>query len=323
MSTRCKSNTQVFNALSDTLVYNDSITSSNLIIKDDSDEFFKNLQAVDVAIQMKDDFLINNPNYVSVYKKHLTTQVSNFTKDDQDFLNKVYQKVLINIKKIQPAFNIDLSVSKIKPDHYGKDVFYTRGSVIFFPESIFKEKNEKKILSIFLHELWHIISEQNPDLKEKMYKLIGFYKHGYPVTFPSKLEKMMLSNPDGGDRSYAMKLNNEKWLLPLIRSNQDRFNNSKPVFYDYLQFDVFYLNDKGIVEVNADLSSTVSNEDNMEFFQKIKDNTQYIIHPDEILADNFMLAVLAENTNAYENFSVDGQKLLKEVINLIKVQNKN
>lgn len=319
----CKSKHEVFASLSDTLIYNDSIRSSLLITRDDNDDFFKNLQALDVAIQMKDNQLLENPNYVAIYKKHLKSQVSNFNQDDKVFLNAVYKKVLSHLKNIQPSLNIKLSVSKIKPQHYGNDVFYTRGEVIFLPENIFIEKNEKKLVSIFLHELWHIISEQQPDLKEKMYKLIGFHKHGRKVVLPAKLEKLMLSNPDGGDRSYGMKLNNGKWLLPLISSNQNGFNNAKPVFYDYLQFDVFYINAQGMVEVNDDLSSTVSNEDNMEFFQKIKDNTQYIIHPDEIVADNFMLAVLAENTNDYKNFSDDGQKLLKEVINLIKVRNNN
>ncbi len=117
VSTSCKSNTQIADVLSDTLVFNDSITSSRLIVKDDNDDFFKNLQSIDVAIQMKDNLLLNNPNYISIYKKHLTNQVSNFTKDDKDFLNKVYQKVVTNLKVIKPSLNVDLSVSKIKPDH--------------------------------------------------------------------------------------------------------------------------------------------------------------------------------------------------------------
>jgi len=67
-----------------------------------------------------------------------------------------------------------------------------------------------------------------------------------------------------------------------------------------------------------DGESSLSIEHNADFFKKIKDNTQYIIHPDEIMADNFMMAVIANKDETYEGFSEEGTALLKEVIEILK-----
>jgi hypothetical protein len=54
------------------------------------------------------------------------------------------------------------------------------------------------------------------------------------------------------------------------------------------------------------------------FFTKIKDNTQYIIHPDEIMADNFMFAVLAFSNDDYNRFSGTGKVLIKELLTILR-----
>ncbi|MEY3421126.1 MAG: hypothetical protein RIR48_1415, partial [Bacteroidota bacterium] len=54
------------------------------------------------------------------------------------------------------------------------------------------------------------------------------------------------------------------------------------------------------------------------FFTKIKDNTQYIIHPDEIMADNFMLAVLAFSNNEFDRFSENGASLLFDLLRVLQ-----
>jgi hypothetical protein len=287
-------------------------------VKDDNDGFYTKIQPIDVAIQLKDNAILGDNDYINTYKKYLQTQVSNLSDEDIAFMNIVNENVKLFIKKINPNLELNYSISKIKNGHYGDDVFYTRGNVIYFPENIFKEKNVDKITSITLHEIWHILSEQNPSLKAEMYKLIGFIKHNLSLSIPTTLRSSLLTNPDGGDYAYAIKLDNGRWLLPLIRSNQSKYNSNKKAFFDYLQFDVYYINHQGIVEVDKDNSSTVSVNDNAVYFSNIKDNTQYIIHPDEIIADNFMLSILAENKNEWSNFSKGGQELMKNIIVILK-----
>ena len=55
----------------------------------------------------------------------------------------------------------------------------------------------------------------------------------------------------------------------------------------------------------------------ISFFDQIKFNTQYIIHPDEILADNFM--ILAMHKKYPDRYSLDeqGLALLEQIKNTL------
>ena len=51
-----------------------------------------------------------------------------------------------------------------------------------------------------------------------------------------------------------------------------------------------------------------------DFFRQITDNTGYIIHPDEIIADNFVFVMLNQRKGGSKReFSEDGTALLKKI----------
>ena len=51
-----------------------------------------------------------------------------------------------------------------------------------------------------------------------------------------------------------------------------------------------------------------------DFFRQITDNTGYIIHPDEIIADNFVFVMLNQQEDGLKKeFSEDGTALLKKI----------
>ena len=54
------------------------------------------------------------------------------------------------------------------------------------------------------------------------------------------------------------------------------------------------------------------------FFDQIKYNTQYIIHPDEVLADNFMILALSKrDPSSLDDFDEAGKELLKKIENAL------
>ena len=55
----------------------------------------------------------------------------------------------------------------------------------------------------------------------------------------------------------------------------------------------------------------------MNIYKQIKDNTGYIIHPDEILADNFMFAMMYDNNMLTTNFSEQGVFLIQGIQKLL------
>ena len=300
-------------------IFLDSIAASKAIVIDDNEHFFAKINALDVSIQMKDASLTQENNYLNRYQNHLKKEVSNFSETEKTFLTEVLSAAEAVIQKTNKSLLPKYKVAKIKTGHYGEGVYYTRGEVIYVPDNIFIDRKLEVQVPIMIHELWHVISEMRPDIKEELYGLIGFKKHNLKIQYPPQLEKVRLTNPDGADDNYAVFLPDGKLAIPLILSDKNHFQADKKHFMSYLKFDLYGLDANGKIECGQNSQSLLSAAQNAAFFALIKDNTQYIIHPDEIIADNFMLATLANDKDEYSKFTPEGKKLINAIIKALKM----
>ncbi|MBK8370955.1 MAG: hypothetical protein IPL20_06185 [Saprospiraceae bacterium] len=317
-----KNNTQV---TSKYFVFTDSIRASELIIKDDVEGYFNSLSVADMSIQMKQKSpSLDREKSLLLFKNFIKTQVSNWSVSEKEVLGKSMEEAEKILKKIHPQILPKISLIKIKTGHFGDHVYYTRGNHICIPENIFKDYDPEINLPIILHEIFHIISKNNPSYRDKMYSLIEFEKLSSPPVLSEVLSKKLLTNPDGVTQQYFISLENEgqtKKVIPLITSKLKEFNPGFPNFFDYLEFDLFpvyFKNNTWYVECDAEGNTTLPLKSTPQFFTKIKDNTQYIIHPEEIMADNFMLAALYHHNGKGEKFSKDGKTLIEKVLSVTK-----
>ena len=305
-----------------------SIEASRMIISDDKDGFFESISAADIQIQMKRIQGFSSRNEaIEHYRSYLTTQVSNWTSADQIAISAVIKSAIEKINLLSSGIVPDtIKLIKIKTGHYGEDVYYTRGKSILIPENIFADFEAEKQLPVMLHEIFHIISRYNQGFRDTMYKMIGFERAGKKILLPKKLNEVLLTNPDGVSQTHIISLNdrnsNIKHAIPLITSKYKGFRSDWPAFFDYLNFDLYEVEEDGagnlIVKINESGSTTLQLDFSPSFFTKIRDNTQYIIHPEEIMADNFMLAVLANSKDDFSKFSPKGKILIEQVIGTLK-----
>ncbi len=291
----------------------DSLHAAQIIIVEDKDIYFEKLQTLELSIQMKNELGFSNRNQaVDSLKRYLQTQVNDFSKEDKIFIDSVFTTAKTMIKALYPSIMPDtIQLIMIKPGFFGEGVYFTRGKTIFFPKGVFEAKNFQKELTTMVHEIWHVISRLNPDLRNKTYPLIGFERHGKKLTMPVNLEKRLIINPDASFNDFAIDLNGTL-AIPLLTSKFSKYTKDNPNFFDYIDFNLYQINKdnsvgtKGILDERTDV-----------FFQKIKDNTSYIIHPEEIIAENFQLLVFANYEGKYDKFSTEGKELimrLKEVL---------
>lgn len=327
----CRLNKDTKSLISDKpalVIFLDSIKASQAIVGDDIDGFFDQLSALEIQIQMKrNQPFVNREEAISAYKKFIATEVSDWNTEDKQIMQWMFQKVKSLCDTLSPRiFPANIRLIKVKTNHYGKDVYYTRGNNILIPENIFPVTDTSRQIPVMIHEVFHLLSRYNPNIRNDFYNFIGFKKADKPVKLNPVLEKILLTNPDGVTFQYLMEIESSldgKKAVPLITSKFNQFKPSNPAFFDYLNFDLYELRDKGnYYEVLSDASgkSTMPLKNTPVFFTKIKDNTQYIIHPDEIMADNFMLALLAYNKGEYGKFSKDGRNLIDKVIERLKMQ---
>jgi hypothetical protein len=312
----------------------DSIAASNAIITDNTDQYFEKVTVLDMSIQMKRPVngLEDRSQILEYYRSFLQTEVLNFTEQEKTSLKKVMIRALNLCNSLSPELVPGpVKLIKTKGNHYGAGAFYTREKCIIIPQSDLTFFDEERMLGTLLHELSHIITRYSPQLQDDLYQTIGFEKlipDETKLTIPEPLKIKLLSNPDGLDKNHAIRLvkPNGKliWALPLTYSSYKNYTADIPVFFGYLQFQLFELetSESGTFKVltKPDGQSTLHLQNFPGFFEKITDNTEYIIHPDEIIADNFYLMIFASNNIAglsRNNFSKEGQALMKKIKTVI------
>jgi|APTNR8051073442_1049403.scaffolds.fasta_scaffold02053_6 hypothetical protein len=288
------------------LLFMDSLQAAKAIVKDDAEHFFEQISMLDIAIQLK--FISKHQRtretFLQEYRFYLQDDVRAFTKPEKELLREVLGEAFRLCRQLSPALVPDtLGLIKTPGKHYGPSVFYTRERNIIIPQSDLSEPDRPELLRVMLHELFHIYSRYHPKQRRDLYALIGFRPlpgGRAALRFPPELEESLLTNPDGINVAYAIRLphptRSEVQAIPLIRSRYPAFDPAIREFFPYLQFDLYAIRQKSdrtfVVLSRSDGSSTLSEIEKQGFYEQIGDNTDYIIHPDEILADNFALLAL-------------------------------
>lgn len=297
----------------------DKTESAQLILKDDVEHFFDKLSRLEMDIQMKDTQKLTYDERKALFLPFIASETMNFDSTEQVMISSVMDSALLLVDRLNPKLLSEtIQLIKINTNHYGPSVYYTRENGIYIPKDALAKGNKDELLAVMLHEIAHIISRSDIKLKHNLYDQIGFRPLNKDVVYPEAVKERILINPDGVNDDFYIpvkdkKTNEEYRVIPIITSDKDSYRLSSPAFFDYLKFDLYALDESGKVMATENGSSTLKMDEVEGFFEEIEDNTGYIIHPDEIIADNFMLLILAIEKDDYENFSPEGMILLNDI----------
>ena len=305
-----------------------------MILKDDVEQFFDKITALDMMLQLKQNYPANtaHQNILEDYKAFLQKDVEDFTAEETANIESIFAKLYPVCKELAPSIiPKELKLIKTKGQHYGDGVYYTRENCIIIPKNELENFNPDAFAEVMLHELAHIYTRYHPKKRAALYRLIGFEKLNVSqneLLIPEELSKKILLNPDGIDYSYAVALKNETdssfLSIPIISANTSGFQQEKPHFFEYLQFHLYpvrEINNQGFQVLYEENDYPIINPYyRTDFLKQITDNTDYIIHPDEIIADNFKLLFLSKTRLPKYNrdrLSKEGQALLKAIEQVI------
>ncbi len=311
----------------DKLLFLDSLQATQAITTDPQEKFFEKIAALDMSIQMRRNYSsqVSRDSILRDYQTFLKREVLSFSREEKTFIEKIFSDIFYSLDSICPAvFPKQLGFIKTHGNHYGSSVYYTRDHYIIIPKYALESPSHQGFRAIMLHELFHVYSRLNPKKRAELYALIGFrpLAKGSELMMSDSLQKRLLLNPDGIDPGWVISLQTDKgnqiFAIPLILSKQLQYNSAQPSFFSYLQFDLYQiqppLSRLAKVEALADGRSTINWLEIPDFRKQIGDNTDYIIHPDEILADNFMHWVhTKEQPGQREQFSAEGRALLHQI----------
>ncbi|MEK6256972.1 MAG: hypothetical protein AABP62_00005, partial [Planctomycetota bacterium] len=183
----------------------------------------------------------------------------------------------------------------------GKDeanAAYTRGAAILLPTERVQKLKGDSLDRLLLHELFHVLSRHSPELRRDLYRIIGF-EVCEPIALPPSLADLKLTNPDAplidcriqlteGDETFQ--------AAPILYSSSATYDaDKKPLLFKYVTFRLMKVEEHEgrwrplLKEGEPVLLDPAQSQ---SFAAQIGQNTKYIIHPDEILADNFVHLVM-------------------------------
>ena len=253
------------------------------------DEFIRRLSAFDRAARMKTDRSIPENDFLEFLKQNVLP----WNEGEK-------AKLEAAIASIRPGLNaLPLSLPKIVTfvkttgAEEGR-AFYTRDTAIIMPEKETDEADAGLLKKTIAHELFHILTRENPELREKLYQSIGFTKCT-EVEFPAELKSRKITNPDAPRNDHAIRVGirgEEVDAVPILFSKAPKYDvNRGGEFFNYLQLSFLQ-----VPGTSASQPILATPEEVSGFFEQVGHNTNYIIHPEEILADNFAMLILDEHS---------------------------
>ena len=177
---------------------------------------------------------------------------------------------------------------------------YTRGKAVILPRTRLHQSPEK-LAQLVAHELFHVLSRHDRDIRDRLYRVIGFERCP-EVELPKPLARRRITNPDAPVNAHRIRVQQagrQFWAVPVLYSTSERYDPLQGgSFFKYLQFRLLLeaVEDKAAA-ASAPAGSQprlVEVEEVSGFFEQIGRNSSYIIHPEEVLAVNFALIVTGE-----------------------------
>jgi hypothetical protein len=254
------------------------------------DDFIKALSQFDKAARMTTSRVVDEEEFLNFISSHTL----NWEPEEQQKIHST----LIKINKKLTSYNVYLPKKlyfiKTTGMEEGKAPYTRNGNAIILPE-VKLNVSHQQLFETVSHEIFHIISHNNPRLRSELYALIGFKKCN-SISLPKKWQDRKITNPDAPKNTHYIKITvngKQSAVVPFLLSSEQLYNEKLGGnFFDYVKLKFLpiqltkgewqpILNDGRLESLNINEISG--------YFEQVGMNTHYIIHPEEILADNFTL----------------------------------
>jgi hypothetical protein len=173
---------------------------------------------------------------------------------------------------------------------------HTRANAIVLPAA-WLSGERPGLMYVLTHELFHVLSRNDPAARERLYAAIGFHPCGR-VEVPAGSAELRVTNPDAVEHRHAIKVRYRGEALealpyPTFISAQPDLTQS---FFANLHVRWLLIERDG--ERCRARSETAGSDELEGLHEQIGRNTNYLAHPEEIVADNFALLLMRQMTSA-------------------------
>lgn len=252
------------------------------------DGFIRRLEPLEIQLRVGSAKPVTKDDYV----KSLQAEVLPWKPDDIAMVETATKTIREKMQDYRLPFPEQIHLIRVSAKVEG-NAPHCRGASIVLPDSFFTDQNE--IPQRLTHELFHILSSHNPKLRDQLYKIIHFEPTG-EIALPHALQAQRITNPDAPNNEHVIRLTiggKKVPAIPVILTKSKEFRPGG--VFNNLDFKLMVLDEQD-GKFNAKLDNgrpqLLSPREAPDYLQQIGRNTGYIIHPEEVLADNFSLMIL-------------------------------
>lgn len=288
----------------------DPAEASRAILSDAPTPFFSVLSTLDMAVRMQEEL---NPKSDASnrarFRAFVRDSVRPWTPAEERVVLEAVRIVHAACRRNAPAL-IPARWSFIKTSGNEEGgAFYTRGPHIVLPQTHLPgggiqepqlTQEAQHLARVIAHEAFHVYSRYHPQKRRELYRVIGFAHLG-KVNFGAHLSWRRITNPDAPDYSYGISLRDARSRLfravPVVYSRHPQFQQGQGGLFNYVSWGYFEVQQKGKAwEVAGGppygLPEPVDLSRVKGFYEQVGRNTRYLLHPEEILADNAALIIM-------------------------------
>ena len=186
----------------------------------------------------------------------------------------------------------DIVFAKTTMTHECYAEAYTHGTQIFIGESMLKydfddnPEDQAFFDTIMAHELFHCLTRNHPDFRAAMYAILGFTIVDDDYEFSPEIRDKIIANPDvEHHNSYAaFEINGKMTNCTVVFTTSKPFSKPGDSFFDEEA--------TGLVPID-DMTTMYTADEAANFWDVFGKNTDYVIDPEETLADNFSLTLIS------------------------------
>jgi len=222
------------------------------------------------------------------FRQHMQNAVQDWTPEQRANLNPLLDRMAGFLKGLRwqrPERILLVQADATLED----DAPHTRANAIILPQSVYA-RGPGFMAYLLAHETFHVLSRNNPALREALYAAIGFQRCD-TVSIPPAVQALRITNPDAVESRHTIALRFQGQpvdVLPYIRFASDAID-PRAGFISQVQVAWMPVDRQGgaCVVRAGPLERGAPPQAYEGLFEQIGRNTQYLFHPEEILADNF------------------------------------
>jgi len=256
------------------------------------DSFIKSLSPFDRSARVKTDKPVSEKEFL----EYVADQVLPWTVGEKVRIEVVFKSIASRIEGFDLNFPREILLIKTTGKEEG-GAAYCRSNAIVLPQKMLVRQNAE-LEKLLTHELCHILLSNDPRLRESLCRAINFRKCN-DIELPEKLRNVKLTNPDGVENDHYIEVEYDYSVIqaiPIIYSSTSKYDVVKGgEFFRYLRINLLVVEKYGDKwQYKRDDNGgpiLLELEDVPDYFKKIGSNTNYVIHPEEIIAENFVMVV--------------------------------